>query len=253
MMSDTKFVTLTSKSFGSENTLFNLAQQLSNNYCFCPEDFLPSVPSQCGNFEAYSPILSPGQDWKTEEFVKKNSNQLKLSPIKIGETSAFKAFSREKADTLSQTQCESPVEATRRKSLVWEKFTPNSGEVSTTESSVPSKLPKMFDDSLCPDHLGSGKEGRLVGFYTQRERRNKISHLRKRLLKHKQSCPVNKQYKGRSQAARSKVRVWGKFVKAELAEKYAVDDEVFHQRNKLIDQYVSEQDYQKAVEVLAEY
>lgn len=111
----------------------------------------------------------------------------------------------------------------------------------------------MFDDSLCPQHQGNQKEGKLIGFYTQRERMNKIQHLRKRLMKHKRSCPINKQYKGRSNAARSKVRVAGRFVKASLAEQYQVDDKVLSERNELISKYFSAQDYQKVVNVLAEY
>lgn len=116
----------------------------------------------------------------------------------------------------------------------------------------------MYDETL---HIQSEflklkfprHEGKLVGFYTQRERRNKINHLRNKLLRRKMQRPINKQYEGRSKAARSKPRFWGKFVKSELADKYAVDDEEIHKRNVLIDKYVGELNYEKAVEVLAEY
>lgn len=120
------------------------------------------------------------------------------------------------------------------------------------------QTPKMFDDS-CPvfnDYFKCkflAHEGKLVGFYTQSERKNKINHLRSKLMKRKLECPINKLYKGRSKAARTKPRFWGKFVKSDLAEKYAVDDNEVHKRNALIDKYVSMMDYQKTVDVLAEY
>ena len=118
--------------------------------------------------------------------------------------------------------------------------------------------PKMFDDSysVINDYFKTkflGHEGKLVGFYTQKERKNKINHLRSKLMKRKLECPINKVYKGRSKAARTKPRFWGKFVKSDLAEKYAVDDKEVHKRNELIDKYVSMMDYQKTVDVLAEY
>lgn len=121
-----------------------------------------------------------------------------------------------------------------------------------------NKTPKMFDESIptCREYLKTkfvGHEGKLIGFYTQRERRNKINHLRQKLMKHKMECPINKLYKGRSKAARSKVRFWGKFVRSELAEKYAVDDTEVYKRNALIDKYVTAYDFQKVVNVLAEY
>jgi hypothetical protein len=50
-------------------------------------------------------------------------------------------------------------------------------------------------------------EGKIIGFYTQRERSNKINKWRSRLLVHKKANPINKIYKGRSNAARSKVRL----------------------------------------------
>ena len=131
-------------------------------------------------------------------------------------------------------------------------------DFSDDSSSRYNKTPKMFDESIptCSEYLKTkfvGHEGKLVGFYTQRERRNKINHLRQKLMKHKMECPINKLYKGRSKAARSKVRFWGKFVKSELAEKYADDDMEVYKRNALIDKYVTANDFQKAVNVLAEY
>lgn len=123
---------------------------------------------------------------------------------------------------------------------------------------IGNKVPKMFDeDCLYSDQYFGAKfeahEGKLVGFYTQKERRNKLAHLRAKLLKRKLECPVNKTYKGRSKAARRKPRFWGKFVKSEVADLYAVDDREIFKRNALIDKYVTKMDYQKAVEVLAEY
>jgi hypothetical protein len=50
-------------------------------------------------------------------------------------------------------------------------------------------------------------EGKIIGFYTQRERRNKIKKWHSRLLVHKKANPINKIYKGRSNAARSRVRL----------------------------------------------
>lgn len=116
----------------------------------------------------------------------------------------------------------------------------------------------MYDESYSQDierfnGLTTCHEGKLVGFYTQRERRNKINHMRSKLMRHKLECPVNKIYKGRSKAARSKVRLCGKFVKSEFAEKYAIDDKEFIKRNELIDKYVKANDYQRTVDVLAEY
>lgn len=97
------------------------------------------------------------------------------------------------------------------------------------------------------------KEGKLIGFYTQRERRHKINQWRARLTKHKKANPINKLYKGRSNAARSKVRLCGKFVKSDIAEKYAIGNDEFQRRNTLIDKYLKENDFEKAVGVLVEY
>ncbi|CAI2359751.1 unnamed protein product [Moneuplotes crassus] len=236
----------------------DLAIKLSNDYCFCIDSLNSFKVAQISGSKLYKDIFDNSSHPECVNlFAKKNSNFLKkLHPLKIGSSGAFKAYSKTKdaTESCNQTQCESPSDSINRKGLLWEKVTTKVKCVeSQQESSDFRKLPKMFDDSLCPEHLHTEAEGRLVGFYTQRERKNKIKHLRKRLLKHRQACPINKQYKGRSNAARSKVRLCGKFVKAELAEKYAVDDKVFHGRNKLIDKYVKQQDYQKVVEVLAEY
>ncbi|CAI2367647.1 unnamed protein product [Moneuplotes crassus] len=38
------------------------------------------------------------------------------------------------------------------------------------------------------------KEGKLVGFYTQKERRNKIAKLREKQRKRRQQCPISKSY-----------------------------------------------------------
>jgi hypothetical protein len=116
----------------------------------------------------------------------------------------------------------------------------------------------MDDESvpICTEYLSLksfSDQGRLVGFYTQRERRNKINQLRQKLMRRKIQCPINKIYKGRSKAARSKARFQGKFVKGELAEKYSVDDTEFLKRNDAIEKHLREMDYQKTVNVLTEY
>lgn len=125
-----------------------------------------------------------------------------LSPIKFEAKGAFKAVSRTKelSESGLNTQCESP-------SVRKDANCSDIGEDSFADVDL-FKTPKMFEEieSLPSAPLPMSGEGKLVGFYTQKERRNKINHLRRKLMKHKQECPINKQYKGRSKAARSKAR-----------------------------------------------
>ena len=96
-------------------------------------------------------------------------------------------------------------------------------------------------------------EGRVVGFYTQRERLHKISHFKKKMLTRKQLVPVVKEYEGRSKSAFRKPRKNGKFVKAELGHLFMMSEEQRQERTRLIDQHLTKLDYESAVTFLIEY
>ncbi|CAI2361066.1 unnamed protein product [Moneuplotes crassus] len=231
-------------------------QEIFGEYCWCQGDLC--VGREC-RLEWDRKEVDESQNLGCAKVLKEDCCRSlnRLGKLKLGSDGAFKRYFKdtEKDNLCIQTQCNSPLESEKSKGLAWytikEKI--KSDEAHPASLSEHTQLPKMFDDSFCPEHWYTQKEGKLVGFYTQRERRNKIKHLKHKLSKHRRTCPVNKQFKGRSHAARGKTRIRGKFVKSELAEKYAVDDKVLHQRNKMIDEYVQKRDYQKAVEVLTEY
>ena len=98
-----------------------------------------------------------------------------------------------------------------------------------------------------------GHEGKLVGFYTQNERIFKIRCLQKRLMKRKFRSPISKVYKGRSNAARVKQRLHGKFIKSGNDWDYHQDQLKRKEINRLIDKYVTEMDYNKIVDAISEY
>lgn len=96
-------------------------------------------------------------------------------------------------------------------------------------------------------------QGKIVGFYTQRERLNKISHFKKKMLKRKEMFPVYKIFEGRRQSAFAKPRKWGKFVSKELGHLYFVTEEQKQQRTKDIDDSIKKKDYESAVTNLIQY
>ena len=235
---------------------WNFSTVMEQSYCLCDHLQQISLNEWCENLENIQKMFDTNYhpNWVVTPKTFSNSST-KSSSLKFEAKGAFKVFSKEKkaSESCRKTQWDTPS-IRKKKIFNWEKVDSRLKINQENDSNLDFfKIPKMFNDISPTFSPEIQNEGRLVGFYTQKERRNKINHLRRKLQKHKMWCPVNKQYKGRSQAARSKVRLWGKFVKAELAEKYAVDEKVFHERNVLIDKYVAEEDYQKAVEVLAEY
>lgn len=99
----------------------------------------------------------------------------------------------------------------------------------------------------------SPNEGRLVGFYTQKERRNKISHYRHKQKKRREKCPISKNYSGRKRSAFQKPRKDGRFVKNELAHLYSLTDEDRMKRTRIIDEKLGKGNYEGAVSLLIEY
>lgn len=122
-----------------------------------------------------------------------------------------------------------------------------------TESTL-TKTPKM-DYSAADSTFAScfAREGKMVGFYTQRERRNKIYHYRAKVLRRKFFVPVIKEFAGRSMSARVKPRKCGKFVKTELGHLYELTEEQKLERTQTIDSYLNQHDYESAITYLIEY
>ena len=96
-------------------------------------------------------------------------------------------------------------------------------------------------------------EGKIVGFYTQRERRNKIFHFKNKNMRRKFFVPVVKEFEGRSNSARIKPRKGGRFVKSELGHLYTLTEEQKMKRTRTIDFHISNDDYESAVTFLIEY
>ena len=193
---------------------------------------------------------------------KRNSGISDMSTIQYGDICSPKSNILNE----SHTHQEADFRLTEKKVLGFTTKNPSSEYVkegpasglSSSHAQSSGQASKMDSSptTICADYLrlkSDSHEGKLVGFYTQKERRNKINHMRQKLLRHKTDKPISKHYKGRSKAARCKARFCGKFVSAELAEKYSVDDEQFYKRNALIDKYVKSMDFQKTVDVLTEY
>lgn len=133
------------------------------------------------------------------------------------------------------------------------------GDSEEDEIDLPYSVPKMdyaphgFTGSCLLSHSRLSKEGKIIGFYTQRERANKISHFRAKMNKRKEEVPVIKSFQGRSRCARIKPRKCGKFVKSELAHLYTLTQEQKLERTKKIDQFMKEGNYECALEYLIEY
>jgi len=72
-------------------------------------------------------------------------------------------------------------------------------------------------------------EGRIVGFYTQRERTHKIAKYKQKLQKWKKQ---NKNaFSGRSRVAKKKLRYFGRFIKSEDFKNKVLSDEQIIKNN----------------------
>lgn len=145
------------------------------------------------------------------------------------------------------------LKLSKRDRKILQKLQTSHDEEQSCETS--QKTPKMdyFWDKISVSNLDCNTEGRLVGFYTQKERKNKISHYRAKATKRKIICPVVKEFIGRSISAFRKPRKWGKFVKSEIAHLYALTPRQRMERTQQIDNYLNKKDYNNALTYLIEY
>ncbi|CAI2368913.1 unnamed protein product [Moneuplotes crassus] len=124
---------------------------------------------------------------------------------------------------------------------------------SGSEISKPSRIVMsgIFNKNTVRSNLA--KEGKLVGFYTQKERRLKIARLRQKQKRRRQLCPISKRYSGRRRSAFQKPRKGGRFVKSELAHLYALTEAERLKRTEIIDSNLAQGNYEEAVSFLIEY
>lgn len=93
-------------------------------------------------------------------------------------------------------------------------------------------------------------EGRVVGFYTQRERSSKIQKYKQKLSKWKKS---NKDaFNGRSRVAKTKLRYFGRFIKSEDFKDKIISDEQILKNNYQIDYVTEKKDYNSLVEIITQ-
>ena len=98
----------------------------------------------------------------------------------------------------------------------------------------------------------------MVGFYTQKERRARIQKYKKKIAKWKKNNKRFGRFLGRSHVARTKVRVFGKFLPSGYEGKSisqtgflngVISDEEAIRRNQLLDYYISIGDIEGIVDI----
>ena len=93
-------------------------------------------------------------------------------------------------------------------------------------------------------------EGRIVGFYTQKERSEKILKYKQKLSKWKKS---NKDaFNGRSRVAKTKLRYFGRFIKSEDFKDKIISDEQILKNNYQIDYVTEKKDYNSLVDIITQ-
>ena len=98
--------------------------------------------------------------------------------------------------------------------------------------------------------IKSEHEGRLVGFYTQKERSIKIEKYKIKLSKWKQ---CNKDaFNGRSRVAKKKLRYFGRFIKSEDFKDKLISDEQILKNNYQIDCVTEKGDYNSLVDIITQ-
>lgn len=93
-------------------------------------------------------------------------------------------------------------------------------------------------------------EGRLVGFYTQKER---VAKIRKYKTKIQRWRLNNKNaFNGRSRVAKTKLRYFGRFIKKDdLNDKILTDDQII-KNNQEIEEVTMRRDFNKLVDIIAQ-
>jgi hypothetical protein len=140
------------------------------------------------------------------------------------------------------------------------------------EENVKSLWPKkmrFIQDSLqegkksmksMPMSSNSNKEGRVVGFYTQKERKSRILKYKRKIANWKKNNKGFGRFIGRSHVARTKVRIFGKFLpsghEGQSTSKTGflngvISDQEAIQRNQLLDYYISIGDIEGIVGIAA--
>lgn len=123
---------------------------------------------------------------------------------------------------------------------------------------VPKSITKPPGPDIIKWQKSTGtKEGRLVGFYTQRERKQKIRKFKVKIQRWKKKNKYRRVLIGRSQVARLKARLDGKFRTADCKDPTVSqtgftngifsDYEVIR-RNKELELFQADKDFNKIVD-----
>jgi hypothetical protein len=113
---------------------------------------------------------------------------------------------------------------------------------------------------IMPMPGNSHKEGRVIGFYTQKERKSRILKYKRKIANWKKNSKGFGRFIGRSHVARTKDRIYGKFLpsghEGQPTSKTGflngvISDQEAIQRNQLLDYYISIGDIEGIVGIAA--